>query len=647
MARAVRNGNRVSFVLDDEEEKIYQQVQAEAAANTDVSSLMTETQNQYNRIYQSANSDQYADRDARIGLQKDLYSYEANLRRLNALGYDMSDEIRSVPEIQKAVSARTRLFTQFDDEADYNGWKKFGQMSDAEQAKAYDSLQKEAGFYALHGDTKKQSEIETDLKWLRRRGGNGVQASIRLQGYRDNQTRIADAQKQMEALQRQIDDIENDDTFGAYHPEYSDLKKQRDELQKQIEAMQADVNRYVYGHAYQDEEGNDHWISLTQDEAYQLSMKPDFESVSANRDFNNPTQEQLQSYDSNYANNSARISDTLTAGGYYDEEGNLHDITGAIVPIQTDESPVNDKLGIYLSAGEEGRTEAYNILSASNGSSQNTWANIVQEGDANGWGELTDTEIAIYYYLLNEVNQESAYKYLEDMTTELTYRETKKRADAIDAADGLEKLAYNIASVPASVFGGIPAFIEDTARSIQGKNINPYSRAHALQNSASAIRESTAQDINDATGNASLLGITLGDVYQAGMSGIDSVVGALTLGGLGYGAAMGTGAASSEAKELFDRGASREQIMWGSALAGAAEGLFEKVSIDHFLKLKSAKNIGQAVKNFLLQGAVEGSEEINTEIANTITDALVMGSQSEFQLSIQKYLDEGKTQAEA
>lgn len=646
MARTVRNGNRVSFVLDDEEEKIYQQVQAEAAANTDVSSLMTETRNQYNRIYQNANSDQYADRDARIGLQKDLYAYEANLRRLNALGYDMSDAISGVPEIQKAVSARTRLFTQFDDEADYNGWKKFGQMSDAEQAKAYDSLQKEAGFYALHGDTKKQSEIETDLKWLRRRGGNGVQASIRLQGYRDNHARIADAQKQMEALQRQIDDIENDDTFGAYHPEYSDLKKQRDELQKQIEAMQADVNRYVYGHAYQDEEGNDHWISLTQDEAYQLSLKPDFESVSANRDFNNPTQEQLQSYDSNYANNSARISDALTAGGYYDEEGNLHDITGAIVPTQTDESPVNDKLGIYLSAGEEGRTEAYNILSASNGNSQNTWANIVQEGDANGWGELTDTEIAIYYYLLNEVNQESAYKYLEDMTTELTYRETKKRADAINEADGLEKLAYNIAAIPASTFGGIPAFIEDAARIIQGKNVNPYSRAHAAQNSANAIISSTAQDINDATGNKTVLGHSLGDIYQDLMSLGNNVLGIATT-GFAYPAIMLTNAASSEVRDLYERGASKEQIAAGAVLAGAAEYIFERFSIEHLFALGKSKSLKTFLKNAIYQAGFEFEEEAATELANIISDTIVMKSQSEWDLSIQEYMNNGASKSEA
>jgi hypothetical protein len=48
---------------------------------------------------------------------------------------------------------------------------------------------------------------------------------------------------------------------------------------------------------------------------------------------------------------------------------------------------------------------------------------------------------------------------------------------------------------------------------------------------------------------------------------------------------MGMGAASSTAKDLYERGASNGQIVAGGILSGAAEMLFEKFSIEYFLEL--------------------------------------------------------------
>ena len=94
------------------------------------------------------------------------------------------------------------------------------------------------------------------------------------------------------------------------------------------------------------------------------------------------------------------------------------------------------------------------------------------------------------------------------------------------------------------------------------------------------IRESTARDINEATGNANLWGFSWGSAYQSALSAADSALGSL-LGSNGttYGILMGMSAASSEARDLYEQGATNEQIAWGGLLAGAAEMVFEKVSI--------------------------------------------------------------------
>lgn len=574
------------------------------------------------------------------GNQIKTYLY-ANRANMEEEAYNqLLDSIDQVLDSQNQISDSLRSFNnftnQFGSEDEYNWWNKFGSMSDAELKDEYDRIQQEAGFYALHGDSKKQAELEADLNLLRKYGGNGVQATVRLQNHRDNQTNLAAMQRQLDDIQRQIDEIEHDETFGAYHGNYGELTAQRDELKKQIEAMQAAINIYEYGHAFYDDEGNEFWISKAQDEAYQVTANPDFEAVSGKRDFTNPTREDFSIYD-------ARMNGAQTT----DAEGKTYDVFGDIVDATyNDRFPapqIVDRLGLFLNASEAEKDQALGTPVSMEG----TWEAAIKDGFDASWDQLKEDEISIYYYLLNKEGQAAADQYLDSMKTELNRRSTKEREDNIQNSEGIYRAALNIASVPENILGGIAGFIEDAAYTIQGKTINPYSSAHSLSNDASATRAYTAQSFDEATGNGTLFGISAGDVYQALMSGADSLAGGFTLGATGYGVAMGTGAASAEAKELFEKGASRDQIIWGSALAGIAEGFFEKYSIERLVSMNDPKNIGQVFINFLKQGGVEASEEAFTEIANTITDAIVMGSLSEWDGFIQQHIDEGNSTAAA
>lgn len=105
---------------------------------------------------------------------------------------------------------------------------------------------------------------------------------------------------------------------------------------------------------------------------------------------------------------------------------------------------------------------------------------------------------------------------------------------------------------------------------------------------------------------------------------------------------MGTSAGVSAVKDASDRGVSADQALLTGLAAGAAELIFEKISLENFNALKASGKKG--VKNFVLdtlkQSFTEGSEEVFTDIANVITDQLINGSQAELSQQYYVLLDE-------
>lgn len=309
---------------------------------------------------------------------------------------------------------------------------------------------------------------------------------------------------------------------------------------------------------------------------------------------------------------------------------------------------IEDPLGTYLNASEE---DIYWAIE--NGGSSvdvvRNYTKVLNEGDIGGWRHLKEEEIGMYYYLWNKGLKDEAKAYLKGMETELDRRANAETQEKLANASALELVFHNIASIPVGIIGGAVGFVNDALTMASGEEINPYGAGHNMQNYSQGVRGVTASKIDAATGNFELLGTSFGDAYQSVMSGLDSLAGAVTFGG-GYTVLMGMGAASSEAKRLYEQGASNEQIAAGGILAGATEMIFEKVSIDHFLdKFVNAPTMNwkQLVAQTLMQGGIEATEEVCTEIANTISNTLLMGSQSDWAQSIEKYKNEGYSDSEA
>ena len=154
-------------------------------------------------------------------------------------------------------------------------------------------------------------------------------------------------------------------------------------------------------------------------------------------------------------------------------------------------------------------------------------------------------------------------------------------------------------------------------------------------------------------------------VYDVGMSVLDSMF-ATAVAGPGATGILAANAAASGMISAAERGATDDQIIATGVAQGVAEGLFEKLSIDHFIKTKNAPGLFNAAKlalsgnkrgaakiaktagmNILKQSAIEGSEEAFTEVANILTDAAIMDGSSETQLRIREYVQGGMSEKEA
>ena len=261
-----------------------------------------------------------------------------------------------------------------------------------------------------------------------------------------------------------------------------------------------------------------------------------------------------------------------------------------------------------------------------------------------GYKHMTDEERDTYNYLYETRGKEAAHQYLQDQIIDVDKRESQKRvenfATAYDNVGGVGKAALNLATVPASVYGGIVSAAGDTVSALGGK-YNPYSGSHAMTEFAQTIRGKTAEEIAAGINNETV-GAFASNTYQAILSAADSVLGAATM-GHGYTVAMGAGAASSRAKELYEQGAGNIQVLQGSIASGVAETLFEYVSLDKLIKTGASRTVKEWVTNILKQSFTEAGEEVSTEIANKVTDALIRGSRSDHSRAAQAYIEAGET----
>nr|DAG76048.1 MAG TPA: chromosome segregation protein [Bacteriophage sp.] len=264
---------------------------------------------------------------------------------------------------------------------------------------------------------------------------------------------------------------------------------------------------------------------------------------------------------------------------------------------------------------------------------------------------LADNELKMYYFLLNRYGLGEAKQYLSDLEVTLDKRISDFKNYNTEITYGtsgaIGKTVMNAATVPANIFGGVSSAAADVSSAITGK-FNPYSAGHELSDYANTVRGITAQEIVDSI-DSPFWGAVAANTYQAVMSGADSALGA-TLFGNGYTWIMGSSAASQRAQELYEKGASGTQIGLGAIASGLIEEATEKYSVEYFTSQFLEGNVTgfrDWAKKTLIQALNEGSEEVASDIANLITDALLEGKNSDYRNNIQALVEHGMSREEA
>lgn len=258
---------------------------------------------------------------------------------------------------------------------------------------------------------------------------------------------------------------------------------------------------------------------------------------------------------------------------------------------------------------------------------------------------LADNELKMYYFLLNRYGLGEAKQYLSDLEVTLDKRISDFKNYNTEITYGtsgaIGKTVMNAATVPANIFGGVSSAAADVSSALTGK-FNPYSAGHELSDYANTVRGITAQEIVDSI-DSPFWGAVAANTYQAVMSGADSALGA-TLFGTGYTWIMGSSAASQRAQELYEKGASGTQIGLGAIASGLIEEATEKYSVEYFTSQFLEGNVTgfrDWAKKTLIQALNEGSEEVASDIANLITDALLEGKNSDYRNNIQALVEQG------
>ena len=260
--------------------------------------------------------------------------------------------------------------------------------------------------------------------------------------------------------------------------------------------------------------------------------------------------------------------------------------------------------------------------------------------------EMTDDEIATFNYLYaqdtanGDAEHKNAYAYIDYLTSDLNYRQRAKAEEEWAAYAKEHPVGSSAFSVLESPLKGL-SYLGQAADYLSDGEIDQNAGYNKFSYINSAIRNEVNTIVEDNWGGVGSF------AYQTGMSMGDFLLNTAITGGnqaLSL-AIMGTGAAADATISAKDRGLSDDQAFALGTIAGAAEIITEKVSLDALLDKTALTK--SAMGYFLKNTLAEGSEEVGSDIINLVADVLISKDKSEWQTSIDAYEAEGMTEKEA
>ena len=255
-------------------------------------------------------------------------------------------------------------------------------------------------------------------------------------------------------------------------------------------------------------------------------------------------------------------------------------------------------------------------------------------------GQMTDEEIAIFNYLYaqdtarGDAEHTTAYGYIDYLTGDLNYRQRQADEERWAAYASESPVGSSIFSVLESPLKGL-SYIGQLADYAEDGKIDQNAGYNKFSYLNSAIRNEVSEIVEENWGGVGTFayqtGMSMGDfLFNTAISGGNQTV-ALAI--------MGSGAAADGTIRAKDRGLTDNQAFALGTIAGAAEIITEKLSLDALL---DATKLGKNAFGYFIQNTVtEGAEEVGADFINLFSDIMIAKDKSEWQQSINAYIAQG------
>lgn len=276
------------------------------------------------------------------------------------------------------------------------------------------------------------------------------------------------------------------------------------------------------------------------------------------------------------------------------------------------------------------------------------------------WREPQDVwaqeEKDTFYYLFSQ-NRDEAYKYAENLNNfynaQKAYEQQEKTGEwaTQNVGTGALATAGALAAAPFSIGDFLDNAVEYAARGTvtQKDTLTLADRGNAMTSAIVETLNSKPNAANEALSKLSpVFGeVGVGDLYSVAFNALQSLTYGAVGGAVGAGIAYFGIGAKSGFEDAVSRGATPGQALVAGLLDGTIEQLTETYSIDKLLNIRTPSTFAQLLKNTLVQGGIEASEETMSALLGSVGDAFVMGDKSALNASAQEYMLQGMSYEEA
>lgn len=274
-----------------------------------------------------------------------------------------------------------------------------------------------------------------------------------------------------------------------------------------------------------------------------------------------------------------------------------------------------------------------------------SWRNGVRDN----W---TDEERSNFYYLYND-NKDEAQAYARRINDRYAYSDAQAKKEKVGEWAS-QNFWTGLAGTAASVVLTMTSLADTLDRMNEYAATGDVSAKSGLTPAdiGMAMTSAIASSLNEKSGTINdnvwvIGGKGLGDLYETGVSILNSLASVYMLGGVGTYANFFGQASKTAYEEGIQRGLSVDKALTYGYASGVAEVAGEMFSIEHLIKMKNPSSLKGIIKNIFVQGGIEASEESATTLMNTISDAIINGDKSELASNYYALIQAGYSPADA